>query len=245
MRLLRAANLNGAVLITDVSTGTVVASAAIGRRVETPMLPLSVIKIYVAALWWDAGLGDGALAHPRKSERVTVHDVLVEGWDKPGEEMAITLRERSSGASVIAALAKYGINVTLAPDIDDKAWGNMLSIGERDCEVTLASVSAFLRKVGSEQRDTMLRLRAAMRDAVSRGTAKSAAAFVPRGWALGGKTGTGPFVRGTPYDGWFAGLIFEGDRPRYTVAVYIERGGLGGGIAARLAADLASFLAAR
>ena len=68
--------------------------------------------------------------------------------------------------------------------------------------------------------ETARRLHAAMRDAVTRGTAKSAAPLVPAGWHLGGKTGTGPFALGAPYDGWFAGLIFDSDRPRYTIAVY-------------------------
>src|SRR5437762_209480 len=52
-RLLRDADAHGAVLVTDMSTGAVVASAAIGRDVAAPVMSLSVIKLYVAALWWE------------------------------------------------------------------------------------------------------------------------------------------------------------------------------------------------
>ena len=108
-------------------------------------------------------------------------------------------------------------------------------------EVTLAAVSEFLRTLATTERYAPIR--EAMRGAVTRGTAKSVAPLVPQGWALGGKTGTGPNARGKPYDGWFAGSIFEGDKPRYTVAVYIERGGPGGEIAAGVPADTTAWLA--
>ena len=58
-RLLREANANGAVLVTDVATGAVVASAGRGRDVGAPVLPLSTIKLYLAALWWEHDRGDG------------------------------------------------------------------------------------------------------------------------------------------------------------------------------------------
>jgi hypothetical protein len=67
------------VLATDVATGEVVARSG---DVEAPRLPLSVVKLYVAALWWQHGLGDGALA--LRDREVTVRDVLVDGWDAPG-----------------------------------------------------------------------------------------------------------------------------------------------------------------
>ena len=63
-------------------------------------------------------------------------------------------------------------------------------------------------------------------------------------WRLGGKTGTGPFGA-EPHDGWFAGLIFDRGVPRYTVAVYVERRGPGGGVAAGIAAEIVRLLAAR
>src|SRR5262249_10151125 len=62
-QLLRDADAHGAALVTEVATGAVVASAASGREIAAPVLPLSVIKLYVAALWWQHGLGDGELVY--------------------------------------------------------------------------------------------------------------------------------------------------------------------------------------
>lgn len=45
-----------------------------------------------------------------------------------------------------------------------------------------------------------------------------------------------------PHDGSFAGLVFEEGRPRFTVAVYADRGGPGGGAAASIAAEPARML---
>lgn len=63
-----------------------IASAAIGRDAAAPVMALSVIKLYLAALWWEHGFGDGNFVD--RGRRVTVHDLLVDGWDRPGEEMA-------------------------------------------------------------------------------------------------------------------------------------------------------------
>ncbi len=247
--LLRDAGARGAVLALDVDTGAIVARGGVDRDPAAPVLPLSVVKLYTAALWWDQQLGDGDFPHPRRPVRVSVHDVLVDGYDRPGELIALELRRRMTGARVLSELRRYGLGptLTLAVDASDATWGSVLSLGEDSVRVTLASVSGFLRAVGRSELvrpETARRLHAAMRDTVTRGTARSAAARVPAGWHLGGKTGTGPGMHGKPYDGWFAGLIFEGDRPRYTIAVYIDRGGLGGGVAAAVAAAVARALAA-
>jgi cell division protein FtsI/penicillin-binding protein 2 len=79
----------------------------------------------------------------------------------------------------------------------------------------------------------------------SGGWERSAGARLGGGrWRLGGKTGTGP-ATASPHDGWFAGLIFDGTEPRYAIAVYIDRHGPGGGVAAGIAADVALRIAAR
>jgi len=85
---------------------------------------------------------------------------------------------------------------------------------------------------------TAARLQAALSDAVLRGTASGIRGLPGHGWTMGGKTGTGP-GEARPYDGCFAGLVFDGRRaPRYTIASYVRRGGRGGGAAAQLAAEL-------
>jgi Penicillin binding protein transpeptidase domain len=95
------------------------------------------------------------------------------------------------------------------------------------------------------QDSTSVRLQAAMRDTVQRGSAKSIAnSLTGTGWSIGGKTGTsGPAPIGPQSDGWFAGLIFDEHRKaRFTVATFVRRGGLGGGNAARISAELARFI---
>src|SRR5439155_15259200 len=118
---------------------------------------------------------------------------------------------------------------TLPEDAADGSWGSALSIGEHDVQVTLPEVAGFLRAIGGGapllRPETQQRLQSAMRDAVERGTAKSAGArLASSAWRLGGKTGTGP-AETNPHDGWFAGLIFDGTAPRYAICVYIERRG--------------------
>lgn len=250
-KLLREADAHGAVLVTDVATGAVVASVGLGRDAAAPVLPLSVIKLYTSALWWEHDRGEGAFVV--RGRHVTVHDMLVDGWDRPGEEMAVELRRALGARAMLAELRGYGLatGLTLPADADDARWGSALSIGEHDAVVTLPIVAGFLRAIGGGvallRPETRQRLQSAMRDAVERGTARSAGARLGAAgasdWRLGGKTGTGPFGP-EPHDGWFAGLIFDRTAPRYTVAVFVERRGPGGGVAAGIAAEITRLLAA-
>lgn len=156
-----------------------------------------------------------------------------------------------------------------------KDWEDTLSIGEANFEVTALHLSRFLQAVGNggvmlpavaraEPGSTIpatatrvmseaaaVKLQAAMRGTVERGTAKSAAPILAgTGWSMGGKTGTGPGLEGPGpagpgpnSDGWFAGLIFDPQgKARFTVATFVKHGGLGGGNAARISAELARFL---
>jgi len=85
---------------------------------------------------------------------------------------------------------------------------------------------------------TAASLQAALSDAVLRGTASGIRGLPGHGWTIGGKTGTGP-GEASPYDGCFAGLVFDRRRvARYTIASYVRRGGRGGGAAAQLGAEL-------
>src|SRR5512143_1967406 len=250
-RLLRERDARGAVMVLEVRTGAVVAAAGLGRDVAAPVLPLSIVKLYVAAAWWDHEFGEGSFPHPG-SRGVTVHEILVHGWDRPAEVMAVTLRRRIGGERMLAELARYGLGappgtLTLPSGADDATWGESLSIGERHMTVTLPGVSRFLLAIaldggGVMKPRTARRLQSAMRDTVARGTARGAAGKLAGSrWELGGKTGTGPSGPPVP-DGWFAGLIFERGRPRYTAAVYIDAHGPGGGMAASIAADVARLL---
>ena len=184
VQLLRDARARGAVRVVDVRTGEVVASAGLGRDAEAPVLPLSVIKLYAAAMWWDRDLGDGSFEEPRVG-RVSVHAGIAHGYDRPGKEMAVELRRKLGAAAVLAGLRRYGLGsppgaLTLAADASDADWGDSLSIGERGMTVTLDQVSRFLRAIGLGgqglmKSDTARRLDEAMKDAVARGTARGVA----------------------------------------------------------------------
>jgi membrane peptidoglycan carboxypeptidase len=238
----------GAAVLLDVETGRIVAAVGVGREANAPVLPLSVIKLYLAAIWWETGLGDGDFVDP-KHGRVSLQDVLTDGWDAPGAEAAVRLRRKIGPERFLAALRAKGLGsspgtLTLSADSDDAAWGNCLSLGEQSVTVTLEQVAQFLGAVGKRTDDTGSRLRTAMLEAVTRG---SAAGVAPRlagiDWQLGGKTGTGPAEAKPNFDGWFAGLIFERKRPRYAICVFVEGKGRGGGVAAGIAADLTRWFA--
>jgi hypothetical protein len=90
------------------------------------------------------------------------------------------------------------------------------------------------------------KLMAAMKDTVERATAtRIASSLEGIGWAIGGKTGTvgRAGARMDERDGWFAGQVFDGQgKARYTGATFVRRGGLGGGSAAEISAQLARFV---
>lgn len=111
-------------------------------------------------------------------------------------------------------------------------------------DVPVSKTAATSRRIMQEK--TAERLQTAMREAVQRGSAQAIAHELDgTGWQIGGKTGTGPGLgsSGPPYDGWFAGLVFDPqDRARFTVATYVRHGGRGGENAAMISAQLARYL---
>jgi beta-lactamase class D len=113
---------------------------------------------------------------------------------------------------------------------------------ERAAPRTAAAGSGTSRGQRIMRAETARRLQLAMLDAVQRGSAAGIRERLGGPWKIGGKTGTGP-AEAHPYDGCFAGLVFDPQgMPRYTVATYIKAGGRGGGAAAQVSADLARFL---
>jgi cell division protein FtsI/penicillin-binding protein 2 len=155
----------------------------------------------------------------------------------------------------------------------DSEWADTFSLGETNFVVTILHISRFLQAVGNQgmllppiarkeaavpaskasatarrimQEKTAMRLQAAMREVVQRGSAQAIAhALDGTGWQIGGKTGTGPGLEwiGPQYDGWFAGLVFDPQgKARFTVATYVRHGGKGGENAAMISAQLARYL---
>ena len=171
---------------------------------------------------------------------------------------------------MLAPAAAYTL---LNDKTSDPDWANTLSLGETNFVATILHISRFLQAVGNNgvllppfarketdnlvstptpnsrrimQETTAERLQTAMRDVVQRGSAQAIAHTLDgTGWQIGGKTGTGPGLgsTGPPYDGWFAGLVFDPQgKARFTVATYVRHGGLGGENAAIISAQLAKFL---
>jgi cell division protein FtsI/penicillin-binding protein 2 len=179
-------------------------------------------------------------------------------------ELAPDLRPRLVPASAYTLLSA---------GTKDPEWADTLSLGETKFIVTPLHISRFLQAVGNQgvmispvarvegsgngalsvaqkhrimQESAALRLQAALRDVVQRGSAQSVSHTLDgTGWQIGGKTGTGPGPApiGPHSDGWFAGLVFDPrGRARFTVATFVRHGGRGGGNAAMISAKLARFL---
>jgi cell division protein FtsI/penicillin-binding protein 2 len=301
LELMQVANLQAITVVQNASTGALVAFAAadpIKLDVSTPLPPLSVVKLMLAACWWDHGLPE----NPEFPDvpRLSIHEMIVNGSDNFGRRMASALRKSIGTEQVLADLNRYGFPsremiweptlevmfwteppkwqtrlipalayTSLTSKASDRDWEDTLSIGEARFTATALHVSRFLQAVGndgvmlqptariepSNQRElrptrvmqsrTAVKLQAGMRDVVQRGTAKSIAnVLTDTGWQMGGKTGSGLGAPiGPQSDGWFAGLIFDPrGKARFTVATFVRRGGLGGGNAAKISAQVARYL---
>jgi cell division protein FtsI/penicillin-binding protein 2 len=316
---MKARGLEAATVVLDVQTGALVAFAAMpgsnapGKDVEplkvtTPVLPLSLTKLFLVASWWDRALPDTSFdctrsAAPKKTEPMTIPEMIVIGCDLPAKQMAIALRKKVGAKAVLVDLERFGFGprskssrddsfwADIAPEwrdmlvpaasytlvnakMKDSEWADTFSLGETNFVVTILHISRFLQAVGNKgmllapvarkegkdapvskttatgrrimQEKTAERLQAAMREVVQRGSAQAIAHTLDgTGWQIGGKTGTGPRLgsKGPPYDGWFAGLVFDPEgRARFTVATYVRHGGKGGENAAMISAQLARYL---
>lgn len=197
-RWLALRQLAGAALMQDVHTGALVAltaapapaSSVAGAAtapggavvagsvdVATPLLPLSLAKVFLAASYWDR-----AAALPPGAGR-DLHEMLVDGSDSIGRRLAIDLRRAAGSAAVVADLRRFGFQscsgagasaplpddrfwrelaprfvqrlrpatacVSIGPGDPDTRWASALSIGEDGLTVTLLHVSRFLQAVGN------------------------------------------------------------------------------------------------
>lgn len=282
--LLNASGLEAFTVVRDVGTGALFVSAAsrpLKLDARTPVLPLSLTKLFLAAAWWDSRQpeimltstkGNPDAPNPAYRSRVSVHNMLVGGSDSAGRELAAKLRHNLGSTAVLKLFERFGCaarrkqdagcHIALSAETDERHWADVLSIGEADTLITGVQISRFLQAVGNGgviidelpanrktarrilEQDTARRLQTAMRDTVERGTAKAIAdSLADTGWAMGGKTGSGPDVVGPESDGWFAGLVFSPEgKARFSVATFVRHGGTGGGNAARISAQLARYL---
>jgi cell division protein FtsI/penicillin-binding protein 2 len=310
VRLIAARHLAGAIVIEDVRTGAVVAFASVPAvedspaknlsvDVTSPILPLSISKVLLAASWW---AHEHQINASHRSAPTDVHEMLVAGSDSAGGLLANALREAVGAEVVLDDLNRFGFppcpnddaqkidtsfwqtlvpqwQTRLAPaaactDLsvrtNEAEWSRALSVGESSFSVTLLHLSRFMQAIGNRgimlqptaldartavvpasqpaagkkimDASTVSKLESAMIDNVDRGTAKSIRGRLGPKWMMGGKTGTGP-ANANPFDGCFAGLVFDDHRAaRYTVVAYIKRGGSGGGAAAEISADLFKYV---
>jgi cell division protein FtsI/penicillin-binding protein 2 len=270
----------------NVQTGILVAMASSGSQrhdafdITTPVLPLSLMKLHLAASWWERERQIGMKAP------VDVHEMLVAGLDSAARQLATSLRQAVGPDAILQDLKKFGFAdcstfpeqeraawykagkacMTLSAQTGKDDWASALSIGGSEFSVTLLYISSFLQAVGNNgmmlrpisltardggavtttgitvmRPDTARKLQSAMKDVVDHGTARGIRGRLGSDWSLGGKTGTGP-AAAHPYDGVFAGLVFDRNGvPRYTIVSYIKGGGPGGGAAAEITSDFVRF----
>jgi beta-lactamase regulating signal transducer with metallopeptidase domain len=114
-------------IVQDVATGAVLAYAATGdgtSGLTEPVLPASVWKLVVAALWWEQGLGDGELACPAALDAgggrilrnagtlparlAGPHDMLVHSCNTAAGGMALRLRDAMGERGVLDGVRRMG-----------------------------------------------------------------------------------------------------------------------------------------
>ena len=165
LEIMMSRHVTAASVVQDVATGAVVvavASSPDSLDVGTEVLPLSVVKVFLAASWWDNVTGSTA----------DVSEILITGSDSAGRRLAATLRKRVGAAKVISDLERYGFArdseesaFDVAPewaaklhsppakldlaDSGDDDWNSALSIGESRMTMSTIQVSRFLQAIGN------------------------------------------------------------------------------------------------
>lgn len=245
-------DLKGAIYSEDVRTGKKLADFDTGGGALD--LPLSPIKLLLVASYFEHEQELPANVRP------DIQLIIAKGSDDAGRKLALDLRGALGSAKVLRDLARFGFPAcsrarrtnctTLTGATKDSDWADAMSIGEANFRITTGGLSRFLRlaalamqspKGAALSHQSALRLRRAMLETVEMGTAKGSGSVLHGFGAMGGKTGSTSINGANPFDGMFAGLIFDAEgRPRYTVVTFVRRHGVGGGVAAHLSAEFAA-----
>ena len=260
-QILRDARASGFIDVTDAGTGSQIAYVgltATGKddpnlAADSLVPPLSVIKVFLAAEWLDRGFADTILdcapSGGRLERRMLVDEMLITGCDSAGARMAAILRRELGSDTLIGDLRRFGLgHLTLRSDSSDADWASCLTLGERNVLVSPREVAAFFRAIAQGgatvvSAEAAKRLGTALDNVVARGTATSVKdVLAGTGWHIGGKTGTGPGNCGDHCDGWFASIAGDSVQARYIILAYIRGQGLGSGVAAHAAANIARHL---
>jgi cell division protein FtsI/penicillin-binding protein 2 len=137
LELMDRQRLEAFVVVQDVRTGGLVAFAASRPSeldVTTPVLPLSVAKLFLSASWWDQGQPEASFVstkgsptskNPAYRSRVSVHEMLVGGSDSAGREMAVALRKSAGAGAVLEDLRRYGLGPQGGAALDESFWAEL------------------------------------------------------------------------------------------------------------------------
>jgi cell division protein FtsI/penicillin-binding protein 2 len=155
-------------VVQDVHSGALVAfasSAAIDAKtssaiqhsrldVTSPILPLSLSKVFLASSWWDHE-SEAIVSKTCKSKEcmsdADVHELLVSGLDSAGKRLALELRQAVGGEKVLQDLRAYGFPAAVqsAPGADENFWGE-IEANLRD-QLTPASSYVSVRKDAADE----------------------------------------------------------------------------------------------
>jgi cell division protein FtsI/penicillin-binding protein 2 len=119
LEIMKAGNFEAFTVVQNVHTGALIAFAASQPEkldVNSQVLPLSVVKLLLAASWWDNAQPNtqfdsyrGATDTRKPKERmVTIHEMLVGGSDNAGRLAARALRKSVGTDTVLRDLNRYG-----------------------------------------------------------------------------------------------------------------------------------------
>ncbi len=140
LEIMNASKLEAITVVQDVQTGAVVAFTASQPSkldVTTPVLPLSVSKVFVSASWWDNNQPDSSFdstkgsadsQNPAYRNRVSVHEMLVGGSDSAGRQMSLALRKAVGAKKVLNDFERYGFGQRTDLRQDDKFWAELAPV---------------------------------------------------------------------------------------------------------------------
>lgn len=182
LEIINAHNVKAITVVQDVLTGNLVTFAAsdpANLDITTPLLPLSTVKLFVAASLWDHEWSEKPLSG--NDPQSSISEMLVSGNDQEGRRLASLLRASIGTEGVLEDLDHYGF-VSVAPssstamdrkfwaevppqwaarlmpavayhslgaETPTKQWEDALSIGEERFRVTALHLSRFLQAVGN------------------------------------------------------------------------------------------------
>lgn len=133
--VLQRRGMDGAVVVQDVRTGAVISYASASRAAESnvtrAMMPASIWKLSLAAIWWEEGMGDRvvpcvdemavgsrSIRHWRRAPRGTMNaaGMLVESCNTAAAHMALELRDRLGPEGMRDAFGRLGFHARTQGD---------------------------------------------------------------------------------------------------------------------------------